>query len=179
MGMSCEARVVSGPINLDWLDPNERNLVIIVPFPERGLEEVIKNCDKAKKSVTLVNGDIVADMHGHFPIPLKVSLGVFGSATIKGGVNLWISKPDGAGLGETSDGKRIQNRLEKEIEAGQRETEANYTRLATPLVKDNGVILHDAGKLLAKETVAALLEAGCQQMTTEDYMAHLELQGIA
>lgn len=179
MGMPCECRVVTGPANLDWLPDGERNLIIVVPFPEKGIEEVIRSCDKAKKSVTLVNGDIVADVHGRFPIPLKINCGVFGPATVKGGVNLWISKPDGAGLGNTSEGNRTQSLLAKEIEAGQRETEANYTRLATPIVRENGVILHDAGKLLAKETVSALLNAGCQYMSTDDYMAHLELQGIA
>lgn len=130
-------------------------LVIRVPWDVDALAENLRNCDATKKSVTLINGDIVRDVSTRGQtIDLYVQIADW-RVQLRGGVNIYVSRPDGAG--------RQNSTLQKLSAAEQREIAAEQTRwieLPTALLSPNGSIFRKQGERILKDTLSDLMLGG-------------------
>lgn len=145
-----------------YIDENAEGgpeLVLRTPWDETTLVENISNCDASKKSVTLINGDIVRDISVRGQtIDFYTNLGPW-RVQLRGGVNVYISKPDGAGK-NNSDVQKLSAAERKEAA----EEAAKWTVLHTALLTPDGHIFKKQGDRIMTEVFADLWRSGFRYM---------------
>ena len=134
-------------------------LVIRVPWDIEALTENLRNCDASKKSVTLINGDIVRDVSSRGQtIDLYAQVGDW-RVQLRGGVNIYVSRPDGAGR-QNSVLQKLSLAEQREIAAEQ----AKWVELPTALLSPKGEIFRKQGERMLKDTLSDLVLGGFSLM---------------
>jgi len=140
-------------------DDGTTDLIICVPFDHDSLVERINNCDRTRKSVTLANCQVVAERGrrgNDVPFRLNFNGEGWGCPELRGGVNLYISRPDTAGRGKSTSGTREEQEIRRAVEI----EEAKWMELKFPLFDQTGAIVRKEGDRILKESFAELVGSG-------------------
>lgn len=155
-----------GKVNCEAvLDTNEdgsRDLVVRIPFDQSSIEANLDNCSREKNSVTLVNGDIVreAGRRGNIAFFLDTA---YGRVELKGGVNIYVTRPATAGRGRSETARREDRAITAAIE----EENSKWAILPHPLISPNGDIVRKEGDRILKEVLGEFMATGYQYFKEE------------
>lgn len=135
-------------------DEGLEELVIRVPLDRDMWYKNIQNSNREKNSVTLVNGDLVAEAGRRGAVDFYLDLGPH-HLQLRGGVNIYVSRP-------SSEGKaaKISAAEAAELARAEAEENAKYTILDRPLLNQQGEVFRKQGERILKDTLAELFLGG-------------------
>lgn len=144
------------------LENGDMDLVIRVPWESSTLTNTLRNCNREKNSVTLIQGDIVGDI-GNRGNAASLHCDIDGHyVELKGGVNIYITRPASAGKVAAGYSKADAKEMERALDADL----VNWTTLRSALMAPNGSVHAEAGDRIRRETLSDLIIAGFKLLET-------------
>lgn len=143
---------------IETLDNGDTDLVIRVPWDQESLLANIENCNVEKKSVTLINGDIVAEATRRGNVDLYVNIGPH-RVLLRGGVNIYISRPEG--VGKRSKAAGYTARDAQALETAANADAFEHMILRAPVLRPDGSVKAEAGDRVRRDQFSDWIDAGC------------------